>query len=496
MKINEDQMDKPRNLDKRTKWLSSTSVKVEKHNRPKSRAPKDYKKEESESQINIEAEESQSEKDDRKIISNEGGIIELQDGDCRIKINQDIDILDSFRKVKCKFLRLRLMEQYSKPSVIQKYCIPVVTSGNNLLCRAPTGMGKTMCFLIPIIENYVPSQKPQACIVCPTRELCDQIKWEAIKLVNGRNIHVDAIYGKKADRPSYDQTDIIAATPGRFLDLLKSGRVDISQIKTFVLDEADKLLDMGFEMPIKEIYSFAPKNVQTCLFSATYSAKLTRMINYFLPEQKVSIEVVSETVKSIKQEIMNVGNKKRKLLSILKSDNINLERGWRAKGEPDKILIFVERKVECRELENFLLESDIPSVTLHGDKDQADRNEALRSFKMGTHNIMVATSVAARGIDVKDVKLVINYDIPKDIKEYIHRIGRTGREGKSGWSISFYDNSVNKEFKKSLVKVLEESGNTVPEFLLDSEDFDERFERLKLVAGKEETSDDETVGLW
>lgn len=430
-----------------------------------------------------------------KIVRHSGSMVEILDGENKVKVNGEPNPLNSFKELSFALAKA-LGREYSLPTVIQKYCIPSIIEGKDLICRAPTGMGKTMCFLIPIIQNYKPQGSPQACIISPTRELCEQIRVESMKLIMGTRIRVASIYGKKQDLPSYSGVDIIVATPGRLLDLLKRGRVDFSGIGMFVLDEADKLLDMGFEEPIKEIRSFVPQGTQTCLFSATYSPKLTRVINYFLPGSRVSVEIMSETLKNIRQEVMEVSNKKTALLGILQSKDINLKGSWRTETQPDKILVFVERKSECGELERILKKKGISCVTLHGDKEQVDRNEALKGFRDGGYPVMVATSVAARGIDVKDIKLVINYDIPKDIKEYIHRIGRTGREGKAGKSISFYDSNVSKEVRNGLIDVLKESKNQVPGFLVDpGEDFNERFERLKIAADKE-VSDDEEVGLW
>lgn len=432
---------------------------------------------------------SQDSKEEEKAIATE-------DGDSKVRTSEKVKTLNSFKDLSSPSLVKVLGREYTAPTVIQKYCIPSMVDGRNLLCRAPTGMGKTMCFLIPIIERYQQMNKPQACIISPTRELCEQIRTEASKLVVGSKIRVVSIYGKKQDLPSYAGVDIIVATPGRLIDLLHKDKVDLSEVRMFVLDEADKLLDMGFEMPIREIHKFVPKNTQTCLFSATYSPKLTRMINYFLPDDKVSIEIPSETLKNIRQDIVEVRNKKKMLLNILRSSEINLKGSWRMEVQPDKVLVFVERKSECGEVEKTLKKNGILCVTLHGDKEQSDRNEALKGFRNGRFPVMVATSVAARGIDIKDVKLVINYDIPKDIKEYIHRIGRTGREGKSGRSISFYDGGMSADFKKALIEVLKESKNPIPSFLSDTaEDFDARLQRLKVSADKE-MSDDEEVGLW
>jgi superfamily II DNA/RNA helicase len=421
---------------------------------------------------------------------------ELIDDENKIRINAELVPLTSFTSLASSALRSAVTAEYKEPTVIQKYCIPVIGSGRNLLCRAPTGMGKTMCFLIPIFDSFRKADRPQACIISPTRELCEQIRTEALKIMRDRNIRVVSVYGKKADLPSYATVDIVVATPGRLLDLLNSKRIDFTGLKILVLDEADKLLDMGFDLPLKEIHSFVPQGVQTCLFSATYTSRLSGMIKHFLPGEKISIEVVAETVRTIKQEIVQVQNKDAALLNILKSNEVRLKGSWRAGIAADKILVFVEKKVDCGKVEEFLKRNRVSCVTLHGDKDQPARNSALDGFRDGTYPVLIATSVAARGIDVKDVKLVINYDIPKDIKEYIHRIGRTGRERKTGRAISFCDSGVSKEIRKALVQVLRESGNAVPRFLVGEESLEDRFARLRVAADKEEVSDDETIGLW
>lgn len=476
--------------ERRMEWANST---VRQEGRNKYKRESNWKEE-------VHVEHNRDRAEDREeeepaTITRHGGSVEILEGDHRIRINGEPVPLKSFRELSSAVEEC-LRKEYQAPTMIQKYCIRSIIEGRDVICRAPTGMGKTMCFLIPMIENYRPQGRPQACVISPTRELCEQIRVESMKLVVGTRIRVVSVYGKKQDLPSYAGVDIVVATPGRLVDLLNRGRMDFSGIKMFVLDEADKLLDMGFEAPIREIHSFVPKESQTCLFSATYSPKLSRMINHVLPGPKVSVEIVSETLKNIKQEIVDVGNKKTALLNILQAKDINLKGSWRAETQPDKILVFVERKSECGELERFLKKNGVSCVTLHGDKEQADRNDALKGFRDGAYPVMVATSVAARGIDVKDIKIVVNYDIPKDIKEYIHRIGRTGREGKTGKSVSFFDSNVTKEVRVALLEVLRESKNHVPGFLTNSaDDFNDRLARLKIVADKD-VSDNEEVGLW
>ncbi|KAI4292690.1 ATP-dependent RNA helicase DDX3X [Pancytospora philotis] len=364
---------------------------------------------------------------------------------------------------------------FTKPSPVQRHAIPILQHGHPLIVRAPTGMGKTLCFLLPLIESIRYTRMGvKAVVITPTRELAEQIKDEALKVTETRKVAVEAVYGAQhhgsqgrfaSDSRSvnYHHKDIIVATPGRLLDLLRRERIKLNNMNTLVLDEADKLLEMGFEREIRAIKEFVPGTARTCLFSATYHKNLSNIINEFLPGVRYSVEITNETVAAIKQQILNVSNKDEKLVEILRG--MNTTHLWKAAQGCDKILVFVERKIDARDLELKLRAANFLCESIHGDKMQSERLEILTRFKQGGLPILVATSVAARGIDVKDIKLVVNYDFPKDIKEYIHRIGRTGREGKSGEAISFVDSSMAPDLAAALVDVLQESKNEVPAFL-------------------------------
>lgn len=341
---------------------------------------------------------------------------------------------------------------FSLPTVIQKYAIPVVLNNHPLLCRAPTGLGKTLCFLLPLIENVKYAHGLKICIVAPTRELCEQIGEVAKSLT--KKLNVECAYGGCRRSHSYDQVNILVAAPGRLLDLLNSRHITFGFLTNFVLDEADKLLEMGFEREIRAIKAFVPATTSVLLFSATYHKNLGGIINDFLPPNRVFVEVQNETVENIKQTFYQVRNKDEKLKEVL----FGL-------GTEGKILIFVQRKFMAQELEGKIRQWGYTVVSLHGDKEQPERQHAMSAFRRGAANILVATSIAARGIDVQDIKTVINYDFPNEMKDYIHRIGRTGRQGKDGCAISFISEELPPEMKSELVDILKESKNAIPDFL-------------------------------
>lgn len=345
---------------------------------------------------------------------------------------------------------------FKTPTVIQKYAIPVLLNNHSLLCKAPTGLGKTLCFLLPLIENIKIPYGLKIAIVAPTRELCQQIKDEAQK-ISGKLV-VECAYGGMKTNGISRYTNILVAAPGRLTYLLQNNMVNFGGLAHFVLDEADKLLEMGFEREIRYIKSCVPCSTIVSLFSATYYKHLDEIINDFLPPNRVIVEVQNETVKNIKQTFVQATNKNKKLQEIL-SERVT---------KVDKVIVFVQRKSAVEELENTIKEWGYAVTSIHGDKEQYDRQLAMDKFKKGTVHILVATSVAARGIDVQDVMLVVNYDFPMDINEYIHRIGRTGRKGNNGNALSFVGNDISPELKKSIVDVLRESDNEIPDFLLQN----------------------------
>jgi len=425
---------------------------------------------------------------------------------------------------------------FNAPTTIQKYAIPILLNNHSLMVRAPTGMGKTLCFLLPLIENisrdlnrssydvsnrsyssksypsstsksYPSSTKPytqdiKICVISPTRELCEQIKKEADILCNPVRLHACAIYGGVPYTKSSSKIDVLVATPGRLLDVLRSKSISLSSLRYLVLDEADMLLDLGFEEALTQIKNFIPSEVTVGLFSATYHRDLARVIKKFLPANSFKIEIKKETLESIKQEIIKCDReeRKKKLNELLK-----VTEGWRdtwgkkkvndknvkndglkgtsdsLKGTSDttknvnsdttndengKIIIFTETRNDTEVVARELKEMGHNAAVLHGEKEQEFREREMLGFRKSLKKIMVATSLVARGIDVKDVCVVINYNLPRDIKEYIHRIGRTGRSGSKGRAVSFIcEQDVGEEMRKGLIEVLKESNNEIPEFL-------------------------------
>lgn len=360
--------------------------------------------------------------------------------------------------------------EFTKPTPVQRYAIPILEDGQPLLVRAPTGMGKTLCFLLPIIERIKYSCTGiQACIITPTRELAIQIHEEALKITTKKRINIGIAHGSQKRLSNYRTSDILVATPGRLLDYLKSGSIVLKTTEYLVLDEADKLLEMGFEKDIRAIKSYMKEAVKVCLFSATYHKNLEGIIRSFLPADRLYVEIQNETVKNINQEIIEIDNDVSKKDALLRGllSKLNLACPWKSTVRPDKVILFVERKIDADKLKERLRKLDFKCESLHGDKDQGSRTAIFSDFKSGEVPILVATSVAARGIDVKDVKLVVNFSFPGDIKEYIHRIGRTGREGKKGWAVTFLTpRNITPELCQELIGVLKESGNKVPEFLI------------------------------
>lgn len=276
---------------------------------------------------------------------------------------------------------------------------------------------------------------------------------------------ISSLYGgKKFFKNDFNDTNILVATTGRLLDWITRGYFDLSHVKNVILDEADKMMDMGFKEDVDKILAFIGKNTtdyRLNCFSATYNKFIQDIIVKYMPSDYINISVQNEVVESIKQTFIKTHNKFASLLEIL--NKCKMDTSWATKSISDKVIIFVERKASVEKLKHKLLEVKNNKFfidTLHGDMDQVNREIALKRFQMNS-NILIATSVAARGIDVKDIKIVINYDLSKEIKEYIHRIGRTGREGKDGEAISFYSDveDIGREMTKELVSVLKESNN-------------------------------------
>lgn len=330
-------------------------------------------------------------------------------------------------------------EGYTQPTPIQQQSIPILLEGKDLLACAQTGTGKTAAFAIPILQllhqkSGVTQNKKviKTLILTPTRELAIQIQ-ESFETY-GKNLSIKSlvIFGGVNQNPQVEAirrgVDILIATPGRLLDLIQQGYLHINQINTFVLDEADRMLDMGFVNDVKKIITKIPENRQTLLFSATMPKEILHLANSIL-KNPLTVEVtpVSSTADTIQQTLYYVAkeNKKDLLHYILQDKNI------------ETALVFTRTKHGADKLVKQLLKFGITAQAIHGNKTQNARQAALQNFKNRKTRILVATDIAARGIDVEELSHVINFEIPEIPETYVHRIGRTGRAGNNGIAYTF-----------------------------------------------------------
>ncbi|KAI7865127.1 P-loop containing nucleoside triphosphate hydrolase protein, partial [Spinellus fusiger] len=371
---------------------------------------------------------------------------------------------------------------YSKPTPVQTYSIPIVTSGKDLMACAQTGSGKTAAFLIPTLSSLFKHDKewaqprpapyeqrqfmaePLVLILAPTRELCSQIFDECRKFTYRSRLRPCAVYGGADTFSQLRQLergcDILAAAPGRLMDFIERRKIGLSRVRYLILDEADRMLDMGFESIIRAVVEKKGCNPdrQTLMFSATFPRAIRKLARDFLKPDYLFLKVgrVGGTSTSITQNVIHVEeeNKREALRELLNSQ------------PPSRTLIFVETKRSADSLDQYLYERSFPSTSIHGDRTQIEREDALLAFKSGQCPILVATAVAARGIDIRNVMHVINFDMPNDMDEYIHRIGRTARVGKSGLATSFY-NDRSAGLCYDLAKLLKECQQEIPPFLAD-----------------------------
>ncbi|KIL65619.1 hypothetical protein M378DRAFT_178319 [Amanita muscaria Koide BX008] len=373
---------------------------------------------------------------------------------------------------------------YMTPTPVQKYSVPIVANGRDLMACAQTGSGKTAGFLFPILSasfaagprpppadqgsSYPRARKayPTALILAPTRELVSQIHEEARKFAYRSWVRPAVVYGG-ADihqqlRLIEKGCDLLSATPGRLVDLIERGRISLANIKYLVLDEADRMLDMGFEPQIRRIVQGEDmpdvQDRQTLMFSATFPRDIQILARDFLKDYIfLSVGRVGSTSENITQKIEYVedSDKRSALLDILTPQN---------QGEVGLTLVFVETKRMADMLSDFLMTNRLPATSIHGDRTQRERESALQTFRTGRTPILVATAVAARGLDIPNVTHVVNYDLPSDIDDYVHRIGRTGRAGNTGISTAFF-NRGNKNIVRDLLELLREANQDIPAWL-------------------------------
>ena len=324
---------------------------------------------------------------------------------------------------------------YIAPSSIQDQAIPSILEGRDVIGIANTGTGKTAAFLLPIIERQTGiSLRPSVLIIAPTRELAQQIDEEFRMFSQGLGMYSTLVVGgmpaERQIRELKRRPNFIIGTPGRLKDLMNRRYINLENINTLVLDEADRMLDMGFLPDIRAIVTETPRDRQTLLFSATITPEISAIVNNFTNDPVTVSVRTSETNEHIEQDVIEARDKNHKvelLTEMLKGQ------------EFDKVLIFGETKFGVQRLSDFLDNSGIPSVAIHGNKNQSQRARALKQFKDGRVRVMVATDVAARGLDIPNVSHVINFDTPQCYEDYIHRIGRTGRGGASGCAYTFVE---------------------------------------------------------
>ncbi len=359
-------------------------------------------------------------------------------------------------------------EGYETPTAIQAQAIPLVLEGHDLLGGAQTGTGKTAAFTLPLLHRLSMSRSAQnkfggtgirALVLTPTRELAAQVE-ESVRTY-GKYLQLSStvIFGGVGMNPQIAKVkkgvDILVATPGRLLDLSQQGMLDLGQVQMLVLDEADRMLDMGFIHDVKKVLALVPKEKQSLLFSATFSDEIRELANGLLKNpQSVQVTPRNTTVQRITQVIHPVGRGKKKALLA----HIINEQNW------SQVLVFTRTKFGANNVAEFLEKNGITAMALHGNKSQAARTQALSGFKSGEVRALVATDIAARGIDIDDLPHVVNYEIPNVCEDYVHRIGRTGRAGAEGAAVNLV--------------CLDEEG-----FMQDIERFTKQKIEVKLVEG-------------
>lgn len=342
---------------------------------------------------------------------------------------------------------------YVTPTPIQEQAIPLLIEGNDMLGCAQTGTGKTAAFSLPILDAMAEdpwSGKPQirVLMLCPTRELASQIRDNIEEYSRHLDIRSMVMFGGVSQRPQVkllrQGVDILIATPGRLLDLIGQGHVDLSYVQFLVLDEADRMLDMGFIRDIRKILAQIPEDRQSLLFSATMPSSIVELSRDMLYKPvRVEVSPESSTVEAIEQSLMFVMKKdKRDLLTHLIREE-----------SPEKVLVFSRTKHGCNRIVKQLAQDEIEALAIHGNKSQGAREKALGRFREGSLQVLVATDVASRGIDVSDISHVINLDLPNESEVYVHRIGRTGRAGQGGIAIAFCDENEG-EYLRGIEKTI------------------------------------------
>ena len=345
---------------------------------------------------------------------------------------------------------------FKTPTPIQEQSIPELLKGKDIFGCAQTGTGKTAAFLFPILDRFLAAggkperRKPRALIIAPTRELAAQTAESTVTLSRYTKISFAVVFGGVSQQPQVralnNGADIVVATPGRLLDLMEQGHISLENIECFVLDEADRLLDMGFLPDIKKIQSKLPTERQTMFFSATLSKEVIKL-SQSMVNDPVHVEIESEapTVEKINQSLMFVGKGKKTNLLV-----------WLLQNKPEmkKVIIFVRMRYITDNIAAKLKSEGIAAASIHSDKTQRVRTNTLNGFRTGALRVLIATDIASRGIDVDDITHVVNYDLPEESESYVHRIGRTARAGADGAAISFISKGQRK-FLRSIENLIQ-----------------------------------------
>jgi len=327
-------------------------------------------------------------------------------------------------------------------------------AGHDLLVQSPTGSGKTLAFGVPLVDLVEPGKGgPEALVLAPTRELAGQIVTELALLAKARRLRIAAVYGGVGFGPQIaaaKRTDILVATPGRLEDLIQRGAVSLGGVRVLVLDEADRMLDMGFRPAVDRIVGKTPRDRQTLFFSATLAGATGRIAADYTSDARSHTHAEPERAEAkIEHRFLSVESQAAKLDRLIEH---------LAEGDSERSLVFVRTKRGADRLVKRLRSRQVDAVAMHGDKSQGQRERALRRFERGEVLTLIATDVAARGIDVPDVARVFNYDVPGDSDAYVHRVGRTGRAGRTGTGISFVLADQNEEMHQITTALGLESG--------------------------------------
>ena len=377
---------------------------------------------------------------------------------------------------------------YESMTPIQEQAIPVVLSGRDVMGAAQTGTGKTAAFSLPLLQRMMkhenastsPARHPvRALVLLPTRELADQVAQQVAAYAKFTDLRSTVVFGGMDMKPQTLElkkgVEVLVATPGRLLDHIEAKNVVLNQVEYVVLDEADRMLDIGFLPDLQRILSYLPKQRITLLFSATFSPEIKRLASSYL-QNPITIEVArpNETASTVSQHFYSVSDddKRRALRQLIKRHAIT------------QAFVFVNSKLGCARLARTLERDGLNTTALHGDKSQDERLKALDAFKRGDVDLLICTDVAARGLDIKDVPAVFNFDIPYNAEDYVHRIGRTGRAGASGLALSFVsgnDNRLVVDIEKLIKKKIE----------LEAIEFEEDRPRERINTGRRAWGEDD-----